>query len=130
MGVKVKEKMDTTQIILLVVIALIVGLRIKKHYAMKSMNNYSVSEVKQLLKETSIVLLDVRTTGERNSGAIKPSIHIPLQEISGKTDLLRKYQTREIVCYCQSGSRSVSAAIKLKKLGFNAANMKGGYSSW
>jgi rhodanese-related sulfurtransferase len=127
---KQRIKLDSTQIFLLVIIALIVGLRIKKHFAMKSMNNYSVSEVKQLLKENNIVLLDVRTTGERNSGSIKPSIHIPLHEIASRIDELTKYKSREIICYCQSGSRSVSAAIKLKKLGFKASNMLGGYSSW
>jgi rhodanese-related sulfurtransferase len=95
------------------------------------MNNYSASEVKQMLKSNSnIILLDVRTEQERKSGSIKPSIHIPLHEISLKADQLKKYQSKEIICYCQSGMRSVSAAIKLKKLGFNSSNMKGGYSTW
>jgi rhodanese-related sulfurtransferase len=95
------------------------------------MNNYSASEVKQMLKSNSnIILLDVRTEQERKSGSIKPSIHIPLHEIDFKTDQLKKYQSSEIICYCQSGMRSVSAAIKLKKLGFNSSNMRGGYVTW
>ena len=95
------------------------------------MKNYSSAEVKQLLKNNnSIVLLDVRTDGERKSGAIKPSIHIPLHEITLKTEQLKKYGSREIICYCQTGSRSVSAAVKLRKLGFNSANLTGGYLRW
>jgi len=123
--------METYQIIILSIILLIIILRIKKNYSTRSINNYSADEVKQKLKNKErIIILDVRTEQERKSGAIKPSIHIPLHEISFKTDQLKKYQSREIICYCQSGSRSISAAIKLKKLGFNSSNMKGGYLTW
>ena len=123
--------METTQILLLAFVLLIILLRVKKYIATRSMKNYSAAEVKQLLKDNnSIVLLDVRTYGERKSGAIKPSIHIPLHEITLKTEQLKKYGSREIICYCQTGSRSVSAAVRLKKLGFNSANLEGGYSSW
>ncbi|MDP2036144.1 MAG: rhodanese-like domain-containing protein [Ignavibacteria bacterium] len=123
--------METTQILLLAFVLLIILLRVKKYIATRSMKNYSAAEVKQLLKDNnSIVLLDVRTDGERKSGAIKPSIHIPLHEIALKIEQLKKYGSREIICYCKTGSRSVSAAVKLKKLGFNSANMSGGYLRW
>ncbi|MDP3581288.1 MAG: rhodanese-like domain-containing protein [Ignavibacteria bacterium] len=123
--------METTQILLLAFVIFIILLRVKKYIATRSMKNYSAAEVKKLLKNSnSIVLLDVRTDGERKAGAIKPSIHIPLHEITLKTEQLKKYGSREIICYCQTGSRSVSAAVKLKKLGFNSANMSGGYLRW
>ena len=123
--------MDTTQIIILAFVLLIVLLRVKKYLTARSLKNYTPEEVKQLLKRNgNIVLLDVRTDRERKSGSIKPSIHIPLHEISHKADDLKKYGTREIVCYCQTGSRSVSATAKLKKLGFNSANLIGGYVRW
>ncbi len=123
--------METTQILLLVLVSLILFFRIKKYFLRRSLKNYTNVEVKQLLKSNSnIVLLDVRTDGERRSGAIKQSIHIPLHEISFKTDVLKKYANREIICYCQTGSRSVSAASKLKKLGFNSANLLGGFIRW
>lgn len=123
--------METTQIIILAIVLLIVLLRVKKYLTTKSLKNYTPEEVKQLLKRNgSIVLLDVRTERERKTGSIKPSIHIPLHEISLKADDLKKYGEREIVCYCQTGNRSVSAAAKLKKLGFNSANLIGGYVRW
>ena len=123
--------MQSYQIIIISFILLILFFKIRKYYNTRSINNYSASEVKQMLKSNSnIILLDVRTEQERKSGSIKPSIHIPLHEISLKADQLKKYQSKEIICYCQSGMRSVSAAIKLKKLGFNSSNMKGGYSTW
>lgn len=123
--------MDSTQIVLLVVILLYVGIRIRKFLNTKGITNYNATQVKQILKENrDVVLLDVRTHAERKAGAIKPSIHIPLHEITTSADQLKKYHAHEIICYCQSGSRSVSAAIKLKKIGFTASNLIGGYSAW
>jgi rhodanese-related sulfurtransferase len=87
-------------------------------------------EAAEKLKSNSIVLLDVRTASERQSSSIKGSIHIPLHEIRRRTDELKKYGEKEIVSYCASGNRSVSATATLKKLGFNAANMKGGIAEW
>ena len=123
--------METYQIVLVILILLIIVLRVKKYFDTRSINEYSASEIKKMLKASNnILLLDVRTLKEYKSGAIKSSIHIPLHEIPAKFDQLKKFQSKEIICYCQSGSRSISAAIKLKKLGFNSSNMKGGYSTW
>jgi len=123
--------METYQIIITAFILLAAILKIKKSFASRSLTNYSASEVKQMMKEgNNIVLLDVRTGHERKMGSIKGSIHVPLHEIASRPDLFNGYKSHEIICYCQSGSRSVSAALKLKKLGFNSANMTGGYGSW
>ncbi len=123
--------MSPTQIILLVIIGLFIALKIKKSIDSRSIPDYSAAETAQKMKTgVNVVLLDVRTAGERASRSIKGSIHIPLQEISSKVDQLNKYKDKEIICYCASGSRSVSAAIKLKKLGFKSANMLGGIGAW
>ncbi|NUN07755.1 MAG: rhodanese-like domain-containing protein [Ignavibacteriaceae bacterium] len=95
----------------------------------RSVNNYSSGEVKERVKAGSI-LLDVRTSGERKVQSIPSSIHIPLHEISARLSELEKFRNREIICYCASGNRSVSAALRLKKAGFNVANLTGGISNW
>jgi rhodanese-related sulfurtransferase len=123
--------METYQIIILSIILLIIILRIKKKYSTRSINNYSADQVKQKLKNKErVIIIDVRTGQERKSGYINPSIHIPLHELESKIDQLKKFQSNEIICYCHSGHRSISAAMKLKKLGFNSSNMKGGYLTW
>jgi rhodanese-related sulfurtransferase len=43
---------------------------------------------------------------------------------------MKKFKDAEIICYCRTGNRSLNAAAKLKKLGFNAANLKGGIIRW
>ncbi|MBI3585508.1 MAG: rhodanese-like domain-containing protein [Ignavibacteriales bacterium] len=112
-------------------IAVIILLYVRKLLINRSIPQYSPTELQQKLKETSdIVLLDVRTNQERMSGTIKGSIHIPLHELSRKLDELNKYKSKEIVCYCATGRRSLSAAAKLRKQKFSTASLKGGIAEW
>jgi len=76
------------------------------------------------------MLLDVRTFKERKALSIKKSVHIPLAEINSHVDELNKFRNHEIICYCKAGIRSLSAASKLKKNGFDTANLKGGIVQW
>jgi rhodanese-related sulfurtransferase len=62
------------------------------------------------------VIIDVRTVGEFNSGAIDGAINIPLDELENRLDLVRNYD--EIIVYCQSGGRSARATQLLKNAGF------------
>jgi rhodanese-related sulfurtransferase len=112
-------------------IALAAVLFIRRTLKIRSLKEYRPSDLDQLLKTTnSIVLLDVRTAAERQTGSIKSSIHIPLQSLRTRFSELEKYKGREIVCYCQTGSRSVSAALLLKGKGFAVAHLRGGMADW
>lgn len=84
-----------------------------------------------MLKQAAgMILLDVRTKSERSAQHIAGSIHIPLQELAIRIEELKKFAGREIICYCQSGSRSMSAAALLQKKGLDAANLRGGIAEW
>jgi rhodanese-related sulfurtransferase len=76
------------------------------------------------------VFLDVRRDAERRTGTIQGSVHIPLHEMGGRSAELRKFGTKEIICFCQSGSRSLSAAARLRKLGIPASSLQGGIGEW
>ncbi len=123
--------MNTFQIILLALAGLIVLNYIKKKLQTRGLANYSPEETADKLKSSrNVILLDVRTKAERDRQSIKGSLHIPLQELNSRADELNKFKDKEIICYCQTGNRSVTAAVKLGKKGFNAANMKGGIVRW
>lgn len=122
--------MEASQILFYGIIALVIFLYARRTLLLRSLKAYTSTEVMERLKENSIVLLDVRTAQERRQSAIKGSVHIPLHELRRRADELQKHRNREIVCYCATGGRSASAAATLKKLGFNAANMKGGLAEW
>lgn len=123
--------MNAGQILLYLIIAVVVLQLLRKVILIKSIKHYSPVELFRKLKDSkAVILLDVRTARERKAQAIKNSIHIPLAEINSRVVELKKYQNQEIVCYCRSGNRSLSAASKLKKNGFNAANLRGGILQW
>jgi rhodanese-related sulfurtransferase len=120
--------MDSSQLIIYGILALLILLYVGKWLAQRGLTHYTPAEVAEKMR--SSVLLDVRTAAERQHQNIKGSIHIPLQEIGGRMKELEKYRNTEIICYCQSGSRSVVAAARLRKAGFTVANMKGGIAEW
>ena len=67
------------------------------------------------------IILDVRTAGEYQQGAIPGSKNIPLQTISSKINEIKKLNKPVITC-CASGMRSGSAAGILKSNGIEAVN--------
>ena len=123
------NQMSSDQIFIYALLAVMVIFYIRKQLLARSLNNYNGTEAKQKVKEGS-VLLDVRTAGERSSLSIPSSLHIPLHELGSRMKELEKYKSKEIICYCASGSRSVNAGLKLKKAGFTVGNLRGGIASW
>jgi rhodanese-related sulfurtransferase len=97
----------------------------------KLIPQYEPKEVEILIKQAiTAVLLDVRSKEERSRQSIRGSIHIPLAELSARLTELNSFKGKEIICYCQSGRRSASAAQILYRNGFKSANMKGGITAW
>ena len=119
--------MNATLIIILSVITLFLIFRTRQWFVQRSLKQYSPAEAQQ---SSNKIFLDVRTRGERAGGAIKGSIHIPLNELNVRINELNPHRSREIICYCQSGSRSIAAASILQRHGFMAANLRGGISEW
>ena len=123
--------MATEQIILYVLIALIIYYIGKKLYLIKTIKQYSpVDASAKVRKERNVVFLDVRNDKERKQSVIKGSYHIPVSYIKEREQDLKKFKDAEIICYCQTGSRSLNAASKLKKMGYNASNLSGGMLRW
>jgi rhodanese-related sulfurtransferase len=123
--------MTVSQILLYAIAALVLFFYIRRWLFQLGMKQYSPSEVSAKLNDPSVVVLDVRSHEERKRDRrIEVSMHIPLQDLSRCMHSLERHRQKEIICYCQSGTRSVTAARILQKHGFNAANMKGGIVEW
>lgn len=121
--------MTSEQILLYIILVLIGILYVRKTLRARGLTHYSAADAKQRAGSGSI-LLDVRTKAERMSRSIPSSIHIPLHELGPRINELDRYRHKEIICYCATGSRSVNAALTLKKAGFTVGNLDGGMSSW
>ncbi len=73
-------------------------------------------------------LVDVRTEGEYNAGAIPSAINIPFDVIAD--NLPTEDRSARIILYCRSGNRSGIAADTLEQLGFTGILDFGGVSNW
>jgi len=123
--------MNSEQIILYFFIAFALYMLIRRIWLVKTIKHYTPKEASEKLSNSrSVLLLDVRTLKERKEQSIKKSVHIPLAEINSRVNELNKFRNHEIICYCKAGIRSLSAASKLKKNGFNTASLKGGIVQW
>ncbi len=78
-------------------------------------------------KNLGYQLLDVRTPGEVDRGAIPGFINIPVDEIRERKDELAN---KNVLVTCQVGVRGHTATMLLQELGFNAVNLDGGYLTW
>ncbi|SDT80439.1 MBL fold metallo-hydrolase [Actinoplanes derwentensis] len=75
------------------------------------------------------VILDVRTAGEREQGAIAGSAHIPLAELPHR--LAEIPADRPVVVHCAGGYRSSVAASLLRATGHpDVSDLLGGYAAW
>jgi hydroxyacylglutathione hydrolase len=75
------------------------------------------------------VILDVRTAGEREQGAIDGSTHIPLPELPRR--LAEIPADRPVVVHCAGGYRSSVAASVLRATGHpDVSDLLGGFAAW
>jgi len=78
-----------------------------------------------------LVILDVRTQSEYDSVHIEGAVLIPHTELESRIDELDGHQNHEIIVYCGSGVRSVTASEILDAHGFaKVYNMLGGITAW
>ena len=90
----------------------------------------TVSEAKAMIdSDPSLVILDVRTPGEYDSGHIRNAQLIPVYELEDRLNELDKND--KILVYCRSGTRSSYASRVLADNGFqHVYNMLGGINEW
>jgi rhodanese-related sulfurtransferase len=73
-------------------------------------------------------LLDVRTVGEFMHGHVNGAVNISLDEIATRMGRIPK--AREIICICETGSRSRVAVRQLERQGYKVSNMRTGMLGW
>jgi rhodanese-related sulfurtransferase len=123
--------MDVTSQISFYVIAGVILLAAVYRYAKRrSVPRRSPAEADGLIRSSQAVFLDVRTEGEQRSEHIKGALLIPLSTLKRRAEELGKQANREIICYCQNGNRSLTAAVILRKRGLNASSLEGGIGEW
>lgn len=82
-------------------------------------------DVKDLPRDGSVTLIDVRTVMEYENGHIEGFANMPLDDIRNHLDEIDKEKT--IYVTCQIGLRGYVAARILAQHGFDVYNLNGGY---
>lgn len=93
--------------------------------------NTDVQGFAELVADTNVVVLDVRSATEFAEGHIRGAILID----QGQKFFMEKAKAvlptdKTVAVYCRSGRRSAIAAGRLADLGYKCINLKGGINAW
>lgn len=97
----------------------------------QNFENAEVQEFAELIADSNVVVLDVRTAAEFAEGHIQGAVLID----QGQSDFMEKAKAtlpagKTIAVYCRSGRRSANAAGRLADAGYKCVNLKGGIMAW
>ncbi|MFK7752086.1 MAG: rhodanese-like domain-containing protein [Sedimentitalea sp.] len=90
-----------------------------------------------MMDDPDVVIVDIRDVRERQRGGFIPgSFHAPRGMIEFWVDPQSPYfkeifgQDKKFVFHCASGWRSALTTATLQDMGFDAAHLKEGFSTW
>ena len=88
-------------------------------------------EAVQLINRRDALVIDVRNTGDFESGHIANARHIAEAQLADRIKDLEKHKSRPIVVACKTGSRAPVVSGLLRKQGFaEAFALRGGILAW
>src|SRR5262249_32988851 len=64
----------------------------------------------QLINRQNALMLDLRETQEYEGGRVPNAVHVPLSQLAGRGQELKRFTSRPVIAYCERGGRSRSAA--------------------
>jgi rhodanese-related sulfurtransferase len=74
------------------------------------------------------LVLDVRSPEEFASGHVPGALNLPHEEVAARIGELDP--VREVVVYCERGTRAAKAATVLRDAGFRVQHLTGDMSGW
>jgi phage shock protein E len=99
--------------------------------AQQEQTNLNAANFEAALKQPNVVLVDVRTPEEYNSGHIKGAQNIDIYAPDFAERMSKLPKDATILMYCRSGGRSGSALSFMKEAGYpNIAHLSGGIGAW
>ena len=98
---------------------------------MSGIETATVFDAVSLSNHEDAIFVDVREKKEITGGVINGAYQVPLSSFEKSATQLDKLTDKPVIVYCRSGNRSINAAGKLKKKGFNRVyNLTGGILAW
>lgn len=85
-------------------------------------------ELKEMMGDESLMIIDVRTAAEYESGHIPGAVNIPYDTMP--ESMPEGSKEKQIVLYCRSGNRSGVARGILNEAGYSQVRDFGGVGNW
>jgi len=86
--------------------------------------------IEAMNQDASIVLVDVRTVAEFNTGHVAGAINIPIDDLAISFESQVSDKNTRLFIICRSGNRSAQASEQLKKMGYTNITDIGGIMNW
>lgn len=87
-------------------------------------------ELKKMLADNKVKLIDVRRKEDYDEGHIPGAISIPKEELTEKITQLSNQDVHVIYCYNQQCHLGAAAALILAKNGYPVMELDGGFEVW
>ena len=88
-------------------------------------------EFSEVVAQSGVIVLDVRTPEEFSAGHIANAININLEGADFANEVSKLDKSATIAVYCRSGNRSGVATEQMSELGFtDMYDMQGGILDW
>lgn len=102
----------------IVALALVAGafLGLKPGSQAKGVVNIDSSKVEQLLGDSSVRVVDVRTASEYEAGHLTRAENVPVDQL--QSTVATWDRSKPLLVYCATGSRSAGAVQQLQSMGF------------
>lgn len=87
-------------------------------------------ELKKMLADKKVKLIDVRAKEDYDEGHIPEAISIPKDELKNKLTQLSTEDVHVVYCYNQQCHLGAAAALILAKNGYPVMELDGGFDVW
>jgi len=87
-------------------------------------------QAQEMMETNDVIILDVRTQTEFDTGHLPDAILLPDYEVSEKAEAVIPDKSSIIIVYCRSGRRSETASRTLIRMGYAQVYDIGGIQSW
>lgn len=82
-------------------------------------------------RSSEVVIIDVRTRDEYDSGHLPGAIHVPWDSVTSNPQRLADYRDKTMVAYCASGGRARAALDALNEAGYeHLGHLAGDIPAW
>lgn len=87
-----------------------------------------INDVEKYIDRPEVIIIDLRSPNEYQSGHIKGAVNIPFEEGKNIAKYIKGY--RYVFLYCQRGSLSLMAARNLRGVNAKVYNLCGGLRAY